>query len=487
MLQFRLLVIDDNKSFLSSAIVALKHFSVDTASSISEAREKLTNEYDLFLLDLVFDDKDPDLLQGMEFLKYIHENFPYANVIIMTNYSSTDITVNAIKSGAVDFINKKELNWSEWRIRIENYCKNSSRIKQLEEKARQLEEKYDPTEIIGISREIEYIRKRLKDLAQNSDDISLLITGETGTGKNLAAKYFRKYSRRNKNPFIEFSIFEITESLMESELFGHVKGAFTGAIQDKKGLFEEADGGILFLDEIGDYDLRIQKKVMRFLEEKVITRVGSSEKTQIDTQLILATNQNIPKLISEGKFREDLYHRINRINITLPPLRERIEDIVFLTDYFFNYFKEKEKTNLLKISPDVYSLFEKYNWPGNVRELQSVIWDACTKARLTNDKTLRASHLRDEIKAIQNQNNRQELSFKSLNQREANMELESIETALHKFNGNKSQACAELGLTLDQMRYKIVKYSRIISNHDEKYPLINNLYSKHLSIKIEDD
>jgi DNA-binding NtrC family response regulator len=257
---FNILVVDDNESFLSSVRTVLKSFHVFTANTIDRARDSLSSDIDIVLLDLVFDDLRPDKLQGLELLEYIHLHYPNLQTIIMTNYSSTDIIVQAIKMGATDYLNKKELDWTQWKIRLEQYCKNSSKIKNLERTNKTLVEKYDPSEIIGVSKEIEYIRKRLRDLAQNSNDLTILITGETGAGKNLATKYFRKYSNRREGQFIEFSIYELSESLMESELFGHVKGAFTGAFQDKKGLFEEADGGILFLDEVGDYDLRIQKK-----------------------------------------------------------------------------------------------------------------------------------------------------------------------------------------------------------------------------------
>ncbi len=476
MQKYRILVVDDNESFLSSAKLVLKSFQVITSNSIASAKVNLSNDLDLILLDLVFDDTHPDELQGIEFLGFIKGNFPNLQIIIMTNYSSTDITVKAIKAGATDFLNKKELDWIEWKVRIENYCNISLKIKELEQKNKDLQGKYDLTEIMGVSNEIEYVRNRLKDLALNSPDISILLTGETGTGKNLAAKYFQKYSVRKNNSFVEFSIFELSESLMESELFGHVKGAFTGATQDKKGLLEEADHGIILLDEIGDYDLRIQKKIMRFLEEKVITRVGSSKRTSVDVQLILATNQNIPELIEEGKFREDLYHRINRVNIHIPPLRERKDDIIFLTDYFFQYFNAKEKTNLNRISADVYTAFNEYKWPGNIRELQSVVWDACTRARLCNDKVLNIQHIRAEIFAMDRSKEVIVNTFSEIKGKQAFIELEEIEAALKITFGNKTEVAKMLNLSLDSLRYIITKYKKKQPEQLKKFPCICKYY-----------
>jgi len=477
---FKILVADDNQDFLESVKTVLHEFRVLTSNSIIDANQKLSPDLDAVLLDLVFDDSQPEKLQGMDFLPQIHNLYPDLPIIIMTNYTSTDISFLAGKAGATDFLSKKDLNWIEWKNRIKKYCEKSVRIRELKLKTETLENKYDETQIIGSSQAIEYVRKQLKDLAQNSIEIPILITGETGTGKNLAVKYFRKHSPRKDKPYKEFSISELSETVLESELFGHVKGAFTGADKDKKGLFEEADGGILFLDEIGDYDLKIQKKIIRFIEDKTISPVGSTHSKKLDVQLVMATNRNLTKLISEEKFREDLYYRINKVKIELLPLRERKEDIVFLTDYFFNYFKEKEKTNLLKIIPDVYEILKSYKWLGNVRELQSVILAACTRARLSNDKELSLRHLPEEI-VQQKEKVSEKTGFPTINTKIVILELEEIERALEKANGKKSEAAKMLGMSLDQMRYRVQRVIdfRII----EKFLNIKQAYYKILSSK----
>jgi transcriptional regulator with PAS, ATPase and Fis domain len=284
---------------------------------------------------------------------------------------------------------------------------------------------------------------------------------------------------RNKEPYREFSILELSESLIESELFGHVKGAFTGASSDKKGLFELADRGILFLDEIGDYDQKIQAKVLRFLDDKTVTPVGSGNTKQLDVQLILASNQEISALIREKKFREDLYQRINKVRIELPPLRERREDIEMLATYFFNHFRDAEKTKLISVDPEVYEIFNKYSWPGNIRELQSVIWDACTKARLHGDTRMKVSHLKKELTENILRLNTTHSDDYSLSYKEKRVmvELEAIDMALDKCVGRKNVASEKLRITPDQMRYKVLKYNRLYPSLIQRYQNIVNYYN----------
>lgn len=468
-MRYNILVIDDDNSFIESVKSALKRFGVTSALSIDEAKARLNDDIDLVLLDLVFDENNPEYLQGLDFLPEIHRKYPDLQVIIMTNYPSKDKIVSSIKSGAADFFIKKELIWPEWEKRIENYCRNSYRIKELK---KQLKEKYDETQIIGNSPQIDFVRRKLKDLAENSEDITIFIYGETGTGKNLAVKYFRKYSIKKDMPYKEFSLFELSETVLESELFGYVKGAFTGANDDKIGLFEAAHSGILFLDEIGDYDIKTQKKIMRFIEDRTITPVGSTKSKKLDLQLIMATNQYLPGLIRKGKFREDLYQRINRIKIEMPPLREIKQDIRVLTDYFFNHFRQKEKTNLKSVSKEVYSIFKNYKWPGNVRELQSVIWEACTNARLLNDTILISDHLRREIITYRNGDE----DMNSLEKEKIQIELNAINNALKKTFGSKEEAANLLRLNADQLRYRVRKHIDVIRLDSLRYEYIKKYY-----------
>lgn len=454
--KYNILIVDDNRGFVKSIITVLKEkFIIIPSYSISEAIKKINKDIDLVLLDLVFDENIPDKTEGMDFLPEIIKQYPGLPVVIMTNFPTYEKSVEAIKLGAKDFLLKKRLDWTEWGNRIFNYCHDYHEIQMLKEKTSKLEKKYDDAEMIGISPQIKFIRERLKDLAINSKDANIFIQGETGTGKNLAVKYFRKYSVRKDRPYKETSLIELSGSLLESELFGHTRGAFTGAEKNKTGLFEEANGGILFLDEIGDYDLITQQKIMRFLEDKTITPVGSTKTKKLDVQLIMATNKNLVQLIKEGKFREDLYHRINRIKIELPPLRERRDDIKIITDYFFNHFSVKEKTNLKKITIEVYNIFREYNWSGNVRELQSVIMEACTNARMYNDTELQIKHLRKEI-ITPFQQDESEGRFDNLKKKKIEIELQAIDDALGETYGQKTEAARLIGMTADQMRYRVI-------------------------------
>jgi DNA-binding NtrC family response regulator len=457
-----LLIVDDNKAFTNSAAFVLTDFNVIKAYSPDEVRKKIHPEIDLILLDLVFNEQKPDIKEGLDFIPFLKKNYPDSKIVILTNYPTIETTVSAIKAGATDYLNKKELNWKEWKNRLLNYAKTSIQIRELKERNLELEQITDDNNIIGTSSAAEFLRLRLKDLAYNSSDAVIFLTGETGTGKNHAARYFRKHSRRCKMPFREFSILELSETLVESELFGHVKGAFTGASQNKKGLFEQAEGGILFLDEIGDYDLKIQTKILRFIDEKVITPVGSGKSKKLDLQLILASNQEIPPLIKEKKFREDLYQRINRIRIELPPLRERKEDIPLFAQSFFQHFKVKEKTKLISIDPDAMEVLSSYSWPGNIRELQSVIWDACTKARLFGDTVLQIKHLKKEITEPENRQP-SGLDAKPITENQQKivlLEMESIDVALKKSYGQKAVAAKILGINADQLRYKVLKLTK---------------------------
>lgn len=475
---YNILVIDDDYRFIDSVKAVLKDFNIQSANTIEEARVKVNDQLDLILLDLVFDEDNPDTLQGLDFLPQIREHLPDIPVIVMTNYSSTNIIVKAVKAGANDFFSKKELDWTAWKYRLIQYAKSSTKIRELNQKALLLEKEVGESEILGKSKEIEYVRLKLKDIAEHSQDATVFLYGETGTGKNLAVCYFREHSTRKEKPYKELSISELSSTVLESELFGHVKGAFTGATENKTGLFEAANGGILFLDEIGDYDLNVQAKIMRFIENKTICPVGSTKEKKLDLQLILATNKNIPELIKAGKFREDLYQRIHRIGIYLPPLRERKDDIEILTQHFFDNFRVREKTDLKSISPEVLHILTEYHWPGNIRELQSVIWEACTNARLFNDNELKPEHIRREVKNITK--DILPSDSESLERRALQVQLDAIEHTLQKSFGNKTVTAQKLNKTPDQILYFIKKkvyqkFPELLSNYPNicKYYKIN--------------
>jgi|SRR6056297_324843 len=466
---YSILIIDDNKNFTASVEKILNNFEVIVCNSINSAKNKVGEKIDLVLLDLVFDDKQPDKLQGMNFLPELTRLYPELPVIIMTNHASLDKSVEAIKKGAKDFLHKSKLDWSEWKNRIKNYCADYRKIKILEKSSKIKKEKID---IIGSSSETEYLKMKLKDLAKNSNESSILITGETGTGKNLAVKYFRRFSKRKEKPFKEFSILEKAENILESELFGHEKGAFTGAHKEKKGLFEAANGGILFLDEIGDYSLNVQSKILKFLEDKTITPVGSTETKKLDVQLIMATNKDLREEIGNGNFRKDLFYRIDRIRIDISPLRERKKDIKELTDYYFNYYSKQENTRLVAIKDEVYKILEEYRWPGNVRELQSILLKACADARLFGDTMLEKKHVIPYLYPKQDRNI--ELTYENYKNKMVMIELEMIDRALKETHGQKTKAAELLDMSADQMRYRVVSNKDLLDKGN--YDFIKKYY-----------
>lgn len=473
-MKYKILVVDDNPLFTASAKLALKSFEVTVAGTVTEAEQSLDDDTDLVLLDLVFDEDEPEHAAGMELLPRIVSAWPGLPVVIMTNHPTYEKSVKAIKLGAKDFLLKKNLNWQEWGNRLANYCHDYREIQKLIRKTSNLETKYEDAQLIGESDQIIFIRNKLKDIARSGSDLSLFIQGETGTGKNLAVKYFRDHSVRKSKAYREASLIELSDNLLESELFGHVRGAFTGAITNKTGLFEEANGGILFLDEIGDYNYSTQQKIMRFLENKTVTPVGSTRQRRLDVQLIMATNRDLYRMVNEGKFREDLYYRINRLKIELPPLRERREDIVPLTDYFFRYFSIMEHTNLRSVDQGVYREFEKYPWPGNVRELQSAIIEACTNARMENDTVLTLRHLRREILDFRPGRDIS-AGTESLRLQKIRLDLQAIDEALGRTYGQKAEAAGLLGLSAEQMRYRI--HSNSIEAFDSgRYRFIKKYY-----------
>lgn len=456
-MKFTLLIIDDSAWFVESAISALsRKFTVRSADSPEDAKIKLDNSVDLVLLDLVFNEDKPDLLQGMEFIPYVKGKYPDLPVIVMTNYSSTDKAVEAIKLGAEDFFNKKDLLWSDWIDKISNYCKKYQRIRDLEKQKEELESRIFGTSIIGISDVIKTLRKQLITKAQRSSDMPIVLVGETGTGKNLAANFFHLHSLRKNGPLIEFSIYELSPSVLESDLFGCVKGAFTGATENKIGKLEAANGGTLFFDEISDYDLHIQAKIMRFIENKTIIPVGGTKAKALDIQIILATNQDLMQLRDAGKLRNDLYQRIWPFTIKIPPLRERLEDIEELANYFFEYYRSQDKTFVQSISDEVIQLFKNYSWPGNVRELRNVIQNAIEDARQNHDTMITVKNVREEIQEkIIEKNNVYHDDETDLKKLTAIDQLKRIDDALAETLGQKEKAANMLGINADSLRYRV--------------------------------
>ncbi len=362
---YNVLIIDDDEIFLQSLknLLVYQNFNVDLCSNPNIAISKIQkNNYHLILLDVAMPG-----LSGMELLSKIrHVNF-HLPIIMVSGQSTISTAVEAIKKGAFDFI-EKPVDPEKLQITLNNALKQH--VLELE-RFRLIEELKNQFQIIGISQALDNILSKINKIAMT--DAKVLITGETGTGKELVARAIHLRSPRSTGPFVKINCAAIPSDLLESELFGHKKGAFTGANQDQIGKFQAADGGTLFLDEIGDMDLRLQAKLLHVLQDNTFNMLGSSVDKQVDIRIIAATNKDLKQLIKEGKFRMDLYHRLNVVNIHIPPLRNRPEDIEVLTRHFINEFSETYNKPIRDISTAALQVLKQKSWPGNVRELKNFI------------------------------------------------------------------------------------------------------------------
>jgi DNA-binding NtrC family response regulator len=343
-----------------------KGYSVETFASGALAVERMTTQnFDLVITDL----KMPGM-NGIDVLKHIKTVQPEVPIIMITGYSTVDTAVEAMKNGAIDYI-AKPFTPEEIAEKVQSA---------LEQKAILLDDMYLRKELrdfkgfdrfIGASREMEKVYRRILQVAPT--DSTVLITGESGTGKELVAQAIHRNSARRNSPFVAVDCTSLAENLLESELFGHVKGSFTGAIQTKSGLFKIADTGTLFLDEVANISLTTQAKLLRVLQEREVTPIGGTQPVSINIRLVAATNRNLRELVSEGKFRDDLFFRLNIIPIDLPPLRERTGDLRLLTAHFIKCFSEEIGKEIKGIVPEALKMLESYEFPGNVRELENLI------------------------------------------------------------------------------------------------------------------
>jgi two-component system response regulator PilR (NtrC family) len=362
-----LLIVDDEASLRDflSIVFEEEGWLVETAASLAAARIALAkNEPDLILCDLMLPDGS-----GIELLREVKAATPSVAVIMITAHTSTKSAVEALKSGAFDYI-AKPFDIDELKIIV----RNAAERKELEDEnlhlRTALEERFTFSNIIGRSARMQEIFSVVQRIAKTTSTV--LISGDSGTGKELIARAIH-YTSGRRGKFVSINCGALPETLLESELFGHERGAFTGAIREKRGLFHEADRGTVFLDEIGETSTAMQIKLLRVLQDHVVRRVGSNSETQVDVRVIAATNRDLAESIKAGTFREDLFYRINVIPITLPPLRQRREDIALLVEHFIAKYSKTLGVQQKRISADAMRLIEKYSWPGNVRELENVI------------------------------------------------------------------------------------------------------------------
>ena len=446
--EINVLIVDDDVNFCKSLERSLSDkFNVFIATDVEGAR-KFFRRVDLVLLDIRLDENDEENRDGMILLAEFLEERPQLPIIMITAYGDVRTAVEAMKLGAVDFL-EKPLDLARLRASINNAlhrAKLSRRVKNLERDLFNLE----PVELVGDSESIKEIRQIIDHVAKDGY-VTVLIQGETGTGKELVARLIHQKGWRSEDPFVALSIVSLSQYIIERELFGNEKGAFTDAKEMKIGYIEQADKGVLFLDDIDATPLEVQAKLLRFLEERCIYRLGSTKPTYVDVQVITATNQNLFKLVQEGKFRADFYHRINTIEIKIPPLRERIEDIPLLCYHFLRIYQRQGRTIVKDIKSDVIEVLKRYKWPGNVRELRNVIERACIMANIKGREILEVDDLPKEIvegrgDLYQEDYYSNDLESLDLEREKARLELFYIERALKMAGGKKGVAYKILGL-----------------------------------------
>ena len=448
----QVLVVDDEEELRKAIveILTLDGFEVDQASSAEEAAEKLAQTaYDVLITDNNLPGK-----AGVELLEESLARYPEIIGVVITGYGTIETAVNAIKKGAYNYLTKP-FRLVELPIMVRKGLKERHLRFENQYLRKQLDEKYGFSNIIGSGRAMKRIFELVDTIAGLSSTV--LIQGETGTGKELIAKAIHFNSPRKDQKLVSINCGAIPENLLESELFGHVKGAFTGAVQTRIGRFEQANGGTILLDEIGNMPVSLQVKLLRVLQEREFERVGGNTTVKVDVRIIAATSSNLEQMVKDGTFREDLYYRLNVIPIDLPPLRERREDIPLLVHKFVEHFCETHKLDLKTVSPQVMKAVMSYDWPGNVRQLENLV------ERMVALSGNRPAILRPDLPAeIQNRDSLNFVPLIEIPEEGINfqnvvteMERELILQSLRKTNGNKKLAAKLLNLKRTTLIEKI--------------------------------
>jgi len=375
-MRYYLLVVDDEKNTREGLRQALERQDrvVYTAGDGRDALDLLEQR----VFDIVITDLRMPRLDGMELLKAVQQRTPDTAVILLSGYGTIETAVEAMRLGALDFITKP-VNIDELELRVSKILDQKHLALENEFLRKQLKERFGLDNMVGKSPRMIQVFDTLQQIAPTKSTV--LITGETGTGKELVAYALHANSPRQDKVFQPVNCAALPESLLESELFGHERGAFTGAVKQKKGYFEVADGGTLFLDEIGEINLAVQVKLLRILEQRQFERVGGTNTLAVDVRVVAATNADLEQLIREKRFREDLYYRLKVVTIHLPPLRERREDIPLLAETFLRQFAEENKKGTMRLEPETLQILKEYDWPGNVRELRHLVEQMVVLAR----------------------------------------------------------------------------------------------------------
>lgn len=446
-----ILIVDDDKYICSTfedIFAQIGHDVIAMTSADSALKYLEKDEPDLIFLDL----KMPGM-NGLEFLEILQSTKKNIPVVVITSHANVDTSVQAMKLGATDYI-RKPFNIDELVLIVEKIVKERQRDAQLAYLQKQKDTILGFGDIVGNSQPMQEVYRFIRQVA-TTPKTTVLIRGETGTGKELVARAIHYKSDRGSKPFIEVNCSAFQESLLEAELFGYEAGAFTNAIQRKKGLLEIAHNGSFFLDEIGDMAIGLQAKILKVLEKQTFRRVGGTKEIEVDTRIISASSRDIDQCIKEGTFREDLYYRLNVASIQLPPLRERKEDVLLLAEHFVKTYNAEFKKNITSISDELIDRLVRHDWPGNVRELKNTIERAVL---FEQGDVLSGKNINFSVREAPQSFGAGKIELNDQGVSLYEIERSLIVQALQKTNNNQTKAAKLLGLTRETLKYRIKKY-----------------------------
>ncbi|MBX9765951.1 MAG: sigma-54 dependent transcriptional regulator [Bdellovibrionales bacterium] len=452
----RILVVDDEDSIREFLDIMLRKEGYEV--TLAEDGQKAVDLLKKKSFDLVISDLQMPKMTGMELLKFAKEQYPDTLFMMITAFGTTESAVEAMKSGAYDYISKP-FKIDEVRLNIQNALRSQNLEVENRSLKKELQKEYSFQNLVGNSEAMHRVYDLIRRVSQSPTNV--LITGESGTGKEMVAKAIHYNGPLKDRPFVTVNCGAIPESLMESEMFGHKKGSFTGAIADKVGLFEVADGGSLFLDEVGELPLSIQVKLLRAIQERVIRKVGATDDQKVEVRIIAATNRVLEQMVKEGKFREDLYYRLNVIHIRTPSLRERRDDIPTLANHFLKKYNDRLTKVIGAISDEAMEVLKKYDYPGNVRELENIVERTVA---LEGGSMVLPESLPPFVNTPSGRklasSNEIEITDEGVDLEKVvgQIEKELIIKAIHKANGVKKNAAKLLGITFRSMRYRVDKY-----------------------------
>ena len=453
----RILVVDDEESIREFLDIMLRKEGYEV--TLAEDGQKAIDILAKKSVDMVISDLQMPNVTGIELLKKVRDQYPDLLFMMITAFGTTDTAVEAMKLGAYDYITKP-FKIDEVRLNIQNALRSQNLEFENRNLKKELKKEYSFQNLVGNSDAMHRIYDLIKRVAQAPTNV--MVTGESGTGKEMIAKAIHFNGPLKDKPFVTVNCGAIPESLMESEMFGHKKGSFTGAVADKQGLFEVADGGTLFLDEVGELPLTIQVKLLRAIQERVIRRVGGTDDTKIEVRIIAATNRNLEEMVAAGTFRQDLYYRLNVIGITSPSLRDRAEDIEILAHHFLKKYNERMGKGINSISDEALTMLKKYTYPGNVRELENIIERTVA---LEGGATVLPESLPPFVNTPSGRKmaSSHEIEISDdgidLDRVMGQIEKELLVKAIHAAGGVKKKAAKLLSITFRSMRYRVEKYN----------------------------